>query len=40
MEKIKIAIMYCCGDPKPLTVSGETFCKLGRDINNYYYRDM
>lgn len=33
-------VMYCCGDPKPLTVSGETFCKLGRDIKNYYYRDM
>lgn len=25
-------VMYCCGDPKPLTVSGETFTKLGVDI--------
>ena len=25
-------VMYCCGDPTPLTVSGEAFCKLGRDI--------
>jgi predicted dehydrogenase len=22
-------IMYCCGDPNPLTVSGKAFCKLG-----------
>ena len=22
-------VMYCLNDPKPLTVSGETFCKLG-----------
>lgn len=33
-------IMYCTGDPKPLTVSGETFCKLGKDIPNYTYRQM
>lgn len=33
-------IMYCTGDPKPLTVSGETFCKLGKDIENYAYRNM
>lgn len=33
-------VMYCCGDPKPLTVSGETFCKLGRNISEYVYRDM
>lgn len=33
-------VMYCCGDPKPLTVSGETFCKLGKDIPNYVYTDM
>lgn len=32
--------MYCLGDPKPLTVSGETFCKLGKDIENYAYRGM
>lgn len=28
-------VMYCLGDPKPVTVSGETFCKLGRDIAGY-----
>ena len=32
--------MYCLGDPKALTVSGETFCKLGRDIEGYTYKDM
>lgn len=33
-------VMYCCGDPKPLTVTGETFCKLGVDMKNYAYQDM
>ena len=33
-------IMYCMGDPTPVTVSGETFCKLGKDIKKYAYRDM
>lgn len=33
-------VMYCCGDPKPLTVSGETFCKLGKDMEGYVYTDM
>lgn len=33
-------VMYCLGDPKPLTVSGETFCRLGKDIEGYAYRDM
>lgn len=33
-------VMYCLGDPKPVTVSGEVFCKLGRDIESYTYRDM
>ena len=33
-------IMYCCGDPKPLTASGEAFCKLGKDIPNYTYTGM
>ncbi|MCI9336490.1 MAG: Gfo/Idh/MocA family oxidoreductase [Lachnospiraceae bacterium] len=32
--------MYCLGDPKALTVSGETFCRLGRDIKGYTYEDM
>lgn len=33
-------VMYCCGDPKPLTVSGQAFSKLGKDIENYTYVDM
>ena len=33
-------VMYCCGDPTPRTVSGEAFCRLGRDIPAYTYRDM
>lgn len=33
-------IMYCCGDPKPLSASGEAFCKLGKDIKNYTYTSM
>lgn len=33
-------VMYCCGDPRPLTVSGETFCKLGKDMKAYAYQDM
>ena len=32
--------MYCCGDPAPKTVSGETFCKLGKDMKNYVYTSM
>jgi len=33
-------VMYCTGDPKPVTVSGETFCKLGVDMKNYVYTSM
>ncbi len=33
-------VMYCSGDPKALTVSGETFCKLGVDMPNYVYTNM
>lgn len=33
-------IMYCCGDPKPLSASGEAFCKLGKDMKNYTYTGM
>lgn len=33
-------VMYCCGDPKPLTVSGQAFCELGKDMENYTYKDM
>ena len=33
-------VMYCCGDPKPVTVTGDAFCKLGRDMKNYAYKSM
>ena len=33
-------VMYCCGDPTPLTVSGEVFCKLGKNLKEYTYVDM
>lgn len=33
-------VMYCCGDPKPLTVSGEAFSKLGVNMREYAYTDM
>lgn len=33
-------ILFCCGDPKPLTASGEAFCKLGKDMKNYVYTGM
>lgn len=33
-------VMYCCSDPTPLTVSSETFCKLGKDMAGYAYKDM
>ena len=33
-------VMYCTGDPKPVTVSGETFSKLGTDMKNYVYTSM
>ncbi len=33
-------ILYCCGDPAPLTASGAAFCKLGRDMKNYVYTGM
>lgn len=33
-------IMYCCGDPLPRTVSGQTYCQLGRDMKNYVYTNM
>jgi predicted dehydrogenase len=32
--------MYCSGDPQPKTVSGQTYCKLGRDMQNYSYLNM
>lgn len=33
-------VMYCLNDPKPVTVSGEVFSRLGRDIEGYAYRGM
>lgn len=33
-------VMYCCGDPVVHTVTGETFCKLGKSIPDYVYKDM
>ncbi len=33
-------VMYCCGDPKALTVSSETFEKLGKNIEDYKFIDM
>ena len=33
-------VMYCCGDPAVKTVSGEAFCKLGKDMKNYTYTSM
>jgi len=33
-------VMYCCGDPTPITASGETFSKLGAPIEEYVYKDM
>lgn len=33
-------VEYVCGDPKPLTVSGEAFCKLGVDMKNYVFINM
>lgn len=32
--------LYCCGDPKARTASGEAFCKLGKDIMEYTYTGM
>lgn len=33
-------VMYCCGDPKPRSVTGEAFCKLGKDMKDYVYASM
>ena len=33
-------VMYCCGDPKVKTVSGEVFSKLGVDMRNYAFAGM
>ena len=33
-------VMYCLGDPEPISVSGEAYSKLGVDIPNYTYVNM
>jgi len=33
-------ILYCTGDPKALTVSGQAYCKLGKDMKNYTFVNM
>ncbi len=33
-------VMYCTGDPKPVTVSGQAFSVLGVDMKNYVYNGM
>ena len=33
-------VMYCLGDPEPVSVSGEAYSKLGVDIKNYTYVNM
>ena len=33
-------VMYCCGDPRPRTVSGQAFSRLGKNIDEYTYVDM
>ena len=33
-------VMYCTGDPKPMTVSSKAFSKLGVDMANYVYEGM
>lgn len=33
-------VMYCTSDPRPKSVSGQTYCKLGRDMENYSYLNM
>lgn len=33
-------VMFCCGDPLPVTVSGKAYCMLGRNIGEYVYNSM
>lgn len=33
-------VMYCTGDPKPKTVTGQAYSKLGKDMKNYAYVNM
>lgn len=32
--------MYCTGDPNPVSVTGDTFCKLGKNIPEYTFKKM
>lgn len=32
--------MYCLGDPKPLSATAESYCKLGRQMEEYTFVDM
>ena len=33
-------VLYCVGDPDPISVTGAAYSKLGKDIPNYVYRSM
>lgn len=33
-------VMYCCGDPRPVTVSGKAYSVLGCDMRAYVYENM
>ena len=33
-------VMYCCGDPKPLTATAETFSKLANPMTDYTFVNM
>ena len=33
-------VLYCVGDPDPISVSGAAYSKLGKDIKDYVYRSM
>ena len=33
-------IMYCTGDPKPKTVSGQAYSILGKDMKDYTFKSM
>lgn len=32
--------LYCLGDPKPVSCSGEAYCKLGKNMKEYVYTGM
>jgi predicted dehydrogenase len=33
-------VMYCLRDPNPVTVSGQTFCRLGKNMRDYVFEGM